>query len=380
MLQWVTAAAADKVSGVVLLDLSAAFDLVEPKSLIKKLEIYGLDHNFLAWIQSYLTEQYQSVWIDHVLSDYRKCEIGVPQGSNLEPLFFSIFFNDLMYYLDCETENYADDTTITTSGKTSSEISSELGNVCSVVSLWMRANMLKLNPEKTHLMTVGTSQRLNHLENQVEVQMNGILLEEDPDKVETLLGCQISSNLGVFKAKLKKRLAALICLQNIASFPTKKTIADGIFNSVLTYCLPLFGGCEKYVIKGCRFYKIGQSKLYAMPPLRTSKRKLFDKVEWLTVNQLSVYHTLLLVFKIRQSAEPEYLATYFLNEGREHRIVRRNTKLTLAMKSFTFRGASLWNQLPFSLRCIKSFSNFKRETRGWVINSIPRFVDQASDD
>ena len=290
-----------------------------------------------------------------------------------------------MFYLDCETENYADDTTITTSGKTTTEISSKLGNGCSVVSLWMRANMLKLNPEKTHLMTVGTSQRLNNLDNQVEVQMNGIRLEEDPDKMETLLGCHIFSNLkwhnhiGVLKAKLKKRLTALICLQNIASFPTKKTIADGVFNSVLTYCLPLFGGCEKYLIKELQVLQNRAVQIICNAPLRTSRRKLFDKVEWLTVNQLSVYYTLLLVFKIRQSAEPEYLATYFLNEGREHRIHRRNTKLTLAMKSFTFRGASLWNQLPFSLRCSASLSNFKKESKVWVINNVPRFVDKALD-
>ena len=48
-----------------------------------------------------------------------------------------------------------------------------------------------------------------------------------------------------------------------------------------------------------------RNQIICNAPLRTSKRKLFDKVEWLTVNQLSVNHTLLLVFKIRQSAEPE---------------------------------------------------------------------------
>ena len=60
----VEATVAGKVSGVVLLYLSAAFDLVEPSILIKKLRIYGLDENFLAWIHSYLTNRHQAVWID----------------------------------------------------------------------------------------------------------------------------------------------------------------------------------------------------------------------------------------------------------------------------------------------------------------------------
>ena len=106
--RWVEAAVAGKVSGVVLLDLSVAFDLVEPSILINKLRIYGLDENFLNWIKSYLTNRHQAVWIDHTLSEFLECEVGVPQGSNLGPLFFLIFYNDLPYSLDSELDVFAD--------------------------------------------------------------------------------------------------------------------------------------------------------------------------------------------------------------------------------------------------------------------------------
>ena len=52
--QCVRAAADGKISGLVLLDLSAAFDLVEPSMLCEKLRIYGMDNDFLEWIASYL--------------------------------------------------------------------------------------------------------------------------------------------------------------------------------------------------------------------------------------------------------------------------------------------------------------------------------------
>ena len=68
-----------KISGLVLLDLSAAFDLVEPSMLCEKLRIYGMDNDFLEWIASYLIGRQQAVWISHVRSKFKESYLGVPQ-------------------------------------------------------------------------------------------------------------------------------------------------------------------------------------------------------------------------------------------------------------------------------------------------------------
>ena len=60
--KWVRAASKGQVSGVILLDLSAAFDLVDPVMMINKLRVYGVEEDYLAWISSYLTNRYQAVW------------------------------------------------------------------------------------------------------------------------------------------------------------------------------------------------------------------------------------------------------------------------------------------------------------------------------
>ena len=79
--RWVRAASDGQLSGIVLLDLSAAFDLLYPEILLLKLKVYGFDDDVLLWVESYLTERYQVVWIDHALSDFLPCKVGVPQGS-----------------------------------------------------------------------------------------------------------------------------------------------------------------------------------------------------------------------------------------------------------------------------------------------------------
>ena len=66
---------------------------------------------------------------------------------------------------------------------------------------------------------------------------------------------------------------------------------------------------------------------------------MYDRLDWLTVNQLVTYHTLLQVFKIRKSEQPEYLFGILGRDNRNGHIVVTNTGLSLAKKSFTFRGA-----------------------------------------
>ena len=379
--RWVQAAAKGQVSGAVLLDLSAAFDLVSPDILLQKLEIYGLDKSFLTWIDSYMTNRYQGVWIDHTLSSYLPCDIGVPQGSNLGPLFFLLFVNDLPFILNCDMDQYADDSTLTATGKSVPEINDKLEESCSVVSNWMVENKLKLNADKTHILTLGTQERLRIPGNKVTVTMDGFVLEESLDKFETLLGCSIEPNLKWHKqvrdllGKLKKRLAGLAHLKFILPYNLRKVVCEGLFNSVLGYCLPLFGGCDIGEIKNIQILQNKAAQMVTHSAARANRKRMYDELDWMTVNQLIRYFSLLAVFRIRTTGEPEYLAAALCHDNIYGKLIVQNTKLTLAQKSFKIRGACNWNALPASIRSIQKIGKFKKEVKIWIKQNVPRFLD-----
>ena len=107
--------------------------------------------------------RHQAVWVHSELSEFLESKVGVPQGSILGPLFFIIFFNDLTHEIENEIDNYADDTTLTATSSNIGDLESKLSTDCERISEWMVSNKLKLNPEKTHILTLGTEGRLRNM-------------------------------------------------------------------------------------------------------------------------------------------------------------------------------------------------------------------------
>ena len=142
---------------VVFIDLKKAFDTVDHKILLRKLELYGIKGNALSLIKSYLSERTQKCQVNGVVLSGRSVKCGIPQGSILGPLFFLLYINDLP---ECLTKTiprlFPDDTNLTAIGEMINEVEIAMNSDLYIECLqkWLQANKLSLNVAKTKFLVM----------------------------------------------------------------------------------------------------------------------------------------------------------------------------------------------------------------------------------
>ena len=415
---WVEAMDKGEATGVMFLDMSAAFDLVNHSVLLKKLLLYGFDLASVKWIGSYLSDRKQTVCVDGTCSALLPLSVGIPQGSIMGPLLYVIFTNDLPesvhghppdqaspleHPLNVNCRNcgniccFADDSSYSYSSKNPDEICENIAEKYSKISDYMGCHKLKLNSDKTHLLVVRSdaSRRANQ---DFPVNLNTQSEIVEPSQNEKILGGIISQNLkftdhiqnheeSMLKT-LNRRINALKKVSNMASFKSRKMIANGIITSKLTYLIPLWSGCENYLLQSLQIVQNKAARLVTKCDPRTPVKILLTQCGWLSVAQLSVYHSLVLVYKILANKSPQYLyeklsgnhlslhyRTRFVTNQDQNQNIRLDPDskaiLEIANRSFKYRVINQWNQLPVEIKQVSKIDIFKKMLRKWVQENVP---------
>ena len=154
-----------KTPVTVCLDLSKAFDTLNFDILLHKLQYYGVNGVPLLLIKSYLNERYQYTKYDNFDSTRLEIKTGIPQGSILGPLFFSIYINDLINSSNkFKFLMYADDTTLyfNLEDFPAQNRSMLINNELERVNTWLKLNKLTLNVEKTKGMIFHKRRKIEH--------------------------------------------------------------------------------------------------------------------------------------------------------------------------------------------------------------------------
>ena len=158
---WLSSMDTGKLVGMVTIDLRKAFDTVDHSVLLDKLRSIGMGPLACEWFGDYLSGRFQYTEVNAVRSQPLNVRCGVPQGSNLGPLLFMIYINDLPNCLQhSSVALYADDTCIYFSGERISQIETKLNTDLEYVSKWLKCNHLVLNSNKCEAMIICLHKRV----------------------------------------------------------------------------------------------------------------------------------------------------------------------------------------------------------------------------
>ena len=227
------------------IDLSKAFDTLSFDILIHKLKYYGFSGTELKLLTSYLTNRTQYVKYKNYESDVIEISTGVPQGSILGPLLFSISINDIILSSNkLHFLMYADDTTIYFNLEdfdqncTETEINNELENV----NIWLKHNKLSLNAQKTKLMVFHRKQKKF---NEIHLSIDTMPIEQVP--TFNFLGITLDETLSwknhtkIVANKISRVIGILFRLKNIFPKEILLTLYNTLIYSYINYGLLVWG-------------------------------------------------------------------------------------------------------------------------------------------
>jgi len=374
-----------KVSALALLDLSAAFDTVDHEVLINRLEIFfGLSDMALALVKSYLTDRSQSVQIGDQLSPPILLSTGVPQGSILGPLLFSLYTAPLEQTLIAEGVNfhfYADDTQIymSFSALDCSESLSRLSQVLGRVHTWFSVNKLTLNADKTEYILIGTRQQRSKINDQdCKLSFGGYNLK--PSDVVRNLGFFMDNQLTLSNHISRVCQISFLHIRNFRrirnslDLNSAKLLANALVTSRLDYCNALLYDINKGLYKKLQIVQNSLARV-VVPSVKRRDHitPILKQLHWLPVQQRVIFKMAVLTFKVLQNSQPVYLSKLL-----KHRksFGRRSSDANLleipfmnsenGRRSFNSAAPRIWNSLPQEIRECKSENSFRKKLKTFL--------------
>ena len=361
-------------TGVLLTDLSKAFDCLKHDLLIAKLSAYGFGYDSIKLLYSYLTGRSQRVRVNSNYSSWSRILFGVPQGSILGPLLFNIYLSDLFILCsDSNIINYADDNSPFSCNDDIESVIAQLTIDSKTLLEWFANNGFKANPDKFHFIASGTEN-----DNFVQIQQYKIY----SSKCEKLLGIKIDNKLSFEEhvttlcRKAAQKLHALARIAHFMSFRQRRIIMKSFINSQFGYC-PLVWMFHSRKLNN-RINNIHERALrIVFNDYSSTFQELLIKDNSVTIHIRNIQVLAIELYKVANGFSTVIMSRVFpLKESLKYPtnniFKSRNVRtVTYGTESLAHLGPKIWKILPDDFKSITSVKSFKIKIKQWNPTNCP---------
>jgi hypothetical protein len=383
--------AVDEKNGVILLllDLSAAFDTVDHSILLQRLKNkLGITGVALEWFKSYLHDRTQKVHINGTYSTSHTLSYGVPQGSVLGPILFSIYtmpLGELIRKHNLSFHFYADDTQLYIYFKriepcfpdSMSAAKAILEKCIQEIRVWMALNFLQLNDDKTECLLISSKYR-------EKIPLNAIRIGNE----DITPSCK-ARNIGVIfdhEMNMDYQISSIIrqCyyqirrvgkIRKILTINSAKTIVHALITAKLDYCNSLLIGLPENQISRLQRLQNSAARLIYQTRKYDHVTPLLYELHWLPVRYRISYKVILLTYKGLNNLAPQYISDLLklketchnLRSEDQQMLVETNIEtVTYGGRAFSIIGPKLWNSCPVSIRKCETVIQFKNNLKTYL--------------
>ena len=353
----------NKIAAGVFVDFQKAFDTVNHKILIKKLEHYGIRGTLNKWFESYLTNRKQHVSVLGFDSDNQAVNHGVPQGSVLGPLLFLIYINDLHKSVKhSSTFHFADDTNLLSIGDNPNTLQSKLNKDLKSLYKWLLANKISLNAAKTELIIFRKPLQKIPILN-IKIHGKRISPVSSLKYLGIFLDCYLNGSAHCFQLVTKlQRANGMIAKTRhyIKDSPSQLlSLYHSIFSSHMIYGCQTWGLVENKYTKKIQTLQNRALRLVSFADNSENTVHtcdLYKNLKLLKFNDLVTLKNMLFIHDYFNKKLPESFSNYFQLSKDMHGHSTRNASIChifipqiesvkYGRKSFKLKAITAWNAL-----------------------------------